>query len=516
MNAAPIPMPTDGVHPEINQSELPPTAMFDAENWIFRDGRMRVRTGVVQLGTTTGDRPNGFFGYIDDSDTPVLLMGTDDDVFYFNDTTQDWVSLSASYTAAIADSTLFEAFSLGTESGPVTTVYIQNGKDLMKKWTLTDPTVTSVTAAPTARAMMVLADRLILGNIIDNAGSSYAGDIGPAVVTVSASLNPEAGYDLTDGQIIQLLDTPGSIVGMQEIGNLQGIVYKTDAIYLLSASDLQPFTVELKRAFIQGPVSPRAIVAAQDGLHYYLARDGNVMVFDGVDAKPLGRHIHRYILNTWDPDTAYKAHGLYDDENRELVFHYPGVGQAEPNRKIVVRLDDMSLWPGRYADLRITAATKASLPGGTTIGQLSGDIGSQSLTLGEYSSLGQTLLLGDAGGITYGEGGTLDGTGAIAAFFETGATDFGDPLSFKSMRYIDHQFTTADDTQDVDVTLRGTNYGEDLVDDSTRTLEISVGGPYRTHHRFPKRNYALRVETDATETVEWQGATAVYARQGLR
>lgn len=512
-----LPLPTAGVRQDRNASELAFNELEDAENWVYEAGEIRVRRGVSPIGATTSDRPNGFYGYIDDSGDPVLLMGTDDSVFVFNDTDQDWDDLSAGFTAGPSASTVFEAFLTGDTSDPDTVVYIQNGVDVAKKWTLGDVTVTSVPSIPVAKAQMLLADRLIVGHIVSNGSSTYTGDIGSTVAAVSANLDPESGYDGADGQIISFADTPGAIVAMAEIGNLQGAVYKTDAIYIMSVSIEEPFTVSLKKSYPNlGPVSPRVLVVAPDGLHYYLAADGNVMVFDGIDPKPLPEHIQRYILNTWDIDTAHKAHGIYDDERRTLTFFYPGVGSAEPNRRVTIRLDDMTLWPSRYADLRFTASIKASLPGGTTIGQLVGTVGDQDLTLGEYDALGQRLLFGEFGGLAYVEDGTLDDTAAIQAFFDTGHTDLGDPLRFKSMRYIDHLYTRAGGDQEVDITLRGSNYGENLEDESPRTIEIGDAGPYKTFHRFPKRTYALRVAADATEEVVYQGATAVYALQGKR
>ncbi len=514
---APVPLPAAGVHREKNQQELSPFELFDSENWIFRDGRMRVRAGVSTIAQDTDDRPNGFFGYVDDTGVPVLLMGTDDTVFVFDDATQLWVDLSASFTAGVDASTSFEAFMLGAPAGPQTTVYIQNGVDRAKSWSYGAGSVSNNTPAPTAKCQMVLADRLILGNLIDHASSSYAGAVGPAVVTCSANQDPTAGYDLTDGLVAQLLDTPGAIVAMQEIGNLQGVIYKTDAIYLATASDsTSPFTFELKKAGIFGPVSTRAVVKASDGFQYYLGLDGAVNIFDGIEPRSLGRHIQRYILDTWDIDTSYKAHGVYDDENRELIFFYAGVGQAEPNRKIVIRLDDMSLWPARYDTLRFTAAAKANLPGGTTIGGLSGAISAQTLTLGEYDALGQSFVFGELGGRTYTEDGTLDDASAIPHFFETGSSDFGDSLKFKSVRYIDYEFSTAEASQVISIALKRSNYGEDLVTDTARTLDIGNGGPYKTFHRYPARNYALRMSGSATESIEWHGATAVFAVQGRR
>jgi hypothetical protein len=515
---APVVLPELGVHAEIHQNELPPNALRSAENWIMRDGRMRVRRGLAKLGQNTGDRPNGFVGYIDGAGNPILLMGTDDSVWVFADSTQAWVDLSATFTATTAHHTIFRVFQLGSAGGVTTTSYIQNGIDPPKKWATGNASVSTMGApVPVAKAMMILADRMLVGNIVGDGGGSYTGALGPQVVAVSDSQNPEAGYDGTD-LVAQLADTPGGIVAMQEIGNLQGVIYKTDAIYLATASQSNvPFTFQLKRAGISGPVSPRAVVTASDGLQYYLSRDANVMMFDGIDPKPLGRHIQRLLLDTWDVNLFHKAHGVYDDENRELVFYYVGIGSSEPNRAIKIRLDGASVWPIRWDTLRITAAIKALLPGGTTIGSLSAtQISALALTLQEYDALGTSFLFADVGGQAYDETGNLDDAAPIPHFFETGSSDLGFPTQFKSMRFIDHLFTPTPASESVAVTLQRANYGEDISDDAARPLDISVGGPFKTFHRFPGRRYAIKMSGSATQEVEWQGSTATFTMQGTR
>lgn len=511
----PIPLPLKGVHREINQQDLPPDALYSAENVIGRDGRIRTRPGLTTIASSTSDRPNGFLAYIDADGTSTLLLGTDDTVFWFNDSTQAWADLSASFTATSLHETVFRVFMVSDTS----TVYIQNGKDAPKMWTLGDPSVSAITGTnvPISKCMMVLADRLVLGNIIGAGGGSYAGAVGPAVVTVSAALDPANGYDLTDGLVKQALETPGYIVAMRELSALQGVIYKSDCIMVMSAAEgVVPFTFEVKVANIKGPVSERSVVTARDGRQYYLAGDGNIMSFDGVESVPLGRHVQRYILDTWDVDTAYKAHGVYDDENGEIVFFYPGNGSSDPNYAVLVKLDDGSLWPQRWENLRITAATKANLPGGTTIGELVGDIGSQTFTLGAYDALGQKFLYGEAAGQVYYGNGDLDDAASIPFFLETGSNGLDSPLQFKSLKLIDHEFSLTGATQNVDVVLKKTDFGEDLVADTAQTIDIGESGPYRTYHRFPARNYALRIEGDAVEGIEWHGSTAVFHIQGRR
>lgn len=515
----PLPMPTDGVHHEIGQNELPPSSLHDAENWLLRDGLMRVREGLEAVGDDTNDRPNGFISYIDGAAaaTPVLLMATDDTVYRFDQSTQTWDDLSGSLTAIDTDHSIFRVFEVGGGSGAVSKVIMTNGKDSVKSWVYNDAALANLGATvPVAKAMMILNSRLILGNVVGAGGGSYSGDIGPAILSVSDFLDPTTGYNAN--QIINLADTPGSLVVMQELGLLQGVAYKTDAIYMINSVDAtDPFTTEMKRPNISGPCSPRSLVVSQSGLHYYLARDGNVMVFDGVDVHNLGRHIQRYVLDSWDFNEIAKVHAAYDGENDEALFFYAGIGAGNPSRAIRVNLSNGTLWPVSWSDLRITAAVRAFLPGGTTLGDVGASaISTLTLTLGEYDSLGTTFMMAEVGGQAFRESGHEDNGSPIAHFFETGSSDLQMPLRFKSLKYVDHLFATAEATQQINVTIKRSNYGEDMVADSARSVDIGEAGPYYTYHRFPGRRYAVRVSGSGSELIQWRGATAAFALQGRR
>ena len=516
LQQAPIPLPQAGVHVEKDPAALSPYELADAFNWIYRDGVMRVRDGVATVGTAQAGRPNGFIGFVDGATgNPYLLMATTSDIFRFDDASQDWsAGLSASLTADATHHTIFRAFELGSASGPTTTIYMCNGKDTNKKWAPGGALAAQGGNVPISRAMMVLNDRMLVGNLQDRTG--YTGEWGPAVVATSDPLDPDNGWNTA--QITQLLDTQGAIVAMQEMGNLQGAIYKTDAIYMATAEGTTaPFAFDLKRAGIAGPLSPRSVVAAADGLHYFIANDGAVYVFDGIEPKSLGRHVQRYVLNTWDSNVAYKAHGVYDNENREVVFFYPGLEASEPGRAIRISIETGAMWPMTWSTLRFTAAVKTFLPGGTTLGQVGATtIGSLNLTLGEYQALGQAFLYGEFGGRAHREHGNDDAGNTIPFSLLTGYTDLGAPLLFKSLRYIDHEFQRASDAQEVDVTVFRTNYGEDAEYDIARSLDVSEGGPYRTFHRFPARRYGMKLSGEGTQEVEWQGSTAVYANQGGR
>ena len=516
---SPLPLPSQGVHAELSDVDLPPVMLSDAENWLYRDGRMRVRAGLTTFADNAVARVNGFCQWTDDTDK-VLVMTTTAKYFVYDPDTATWTDLSGSLTGDETTHNVFRVFQKGSASGTTTTMYGNNGVNDMKQYVFGDASVANVASGgvrpPRAKAMMVLADRMLLGNVTDNSTTSYTGAKGPQVVAVSASQDPTTGYNSV--LVAQLQDTPGKIVAMLEMGNLNGAIYKDDAIYMAVAqSDAVPFAFSLQQK-VAGPVSPRAVVAVHDGLHVYLASNGDVMTFDGVSATPMGRHIQKYVLDHWNFNYSDRAHGWYDHENREVVLVFPDIIYGDGARAIVIRLTDdpPTLWPYRFATVKVTAGIRALLPGGTTIGSLSGvTIGDLDLTLGEYDALGTALILGTSTGDTYKHSGTTDDGAAISAYFQYGFSAFDNPRTWKTPKFIDMVFKEIDDTQDVTVTITGASHGQRSTLSSS-TADISEDGQHRTYHRGSSRRLGLKVSADATEEVELQAAYFSYAEQGMR
>ena len=513
-----LPMPTQGVHEELSAVDLDPNMLAGAENWIYRDGRLRVRDGLTDFAATVSARPNGFYQWKDDTDN-VLVMTTTAKYFVFDGTTQAWTDLSGTLTGDETTHNVFRVFQQGSASGTTTTMYGNNGVNNMKQYVYGDASVADVINAavrpPRAKAMMVLADRMILGNLTDDSGNTYTGATGPQVVAVSASQDPTTGYNSV--LVAQLQDTPGEIVAMQEMGNLNGVIYKSDAIYMAQAqSDAVPFTFSLAQK-VPGPVSPRAVVAIHDGLHIYLATSGDIMTFDGVTATPMGRHLQRYILNHWNFNHSNRTHGWYDQENDEVVFVFPDLIYGDCRRAIVIRLNDdpATLWPYRFANMAITAGIRTLLQGGVTIGSLSATaIGTLSLPLGDYDALGTKLVMADSTGLTYTNEGTTDDGEAIPAYVQYGLNMLGNPYRWKAPKFVDMVFKETG-SQDVTVSISGTSHGVQS-DISEATIDIGDDETHRTYHRGSSRRLALKIEAEAEEEIELQAAYLSYAEQGSR
>lgn len=512
-----VPTPDLGVHQEMHPNELPPNALSDAENWLHRDGRMKVRRGFATVAQDTDQRPLGFTSYRDRSGTDRLVMGTTTSWWKFDAPSQQWVDITGvSWTGGVTDQVVFRVF----EKASTTYLYGLNGKDVNKRWDQTaGAAVSQGGTPPIAKSMMILVDRMLLGNIIS--GGGYGGTISPMAIDVSANKDPDSGWGGSVLNVI-LADTPGEIVSMNEMGNLQGAIYKSDAIVMAIAQGANaPFRFEWREIGVPGPTSRNSVITLSDSMHLYLARDGSVRTFDGVESKSLGRHIQRYILNRFDINSIARSFGVWDGENEAAWFFFTGLGSTDPNRGVVIEMGNRSIWPINFDTLRVSAGIKALLPGGVTIGQLVGPapygptVGDMTLTLGEYDPLGQILIFGDVGGQVYKESGTTDAGSNIPAFFTTGLSDLGDSTRFKTLYELEHLFL-AGGAQNVDIRLISSNYGEDTTDGATQTLDVGNPGPYSTGHREAAKRFGLEIEVAATQSIQWDGADAHFVFQGDR
>jgi hypothetical protein len=119
-----LPIPVQGVHAEVSEIDMPPTMLSDAENWVYRDGRLRVREGLTDFATTTSARVTGFAQWKDEADN-VLVMTTTAKYFVWNNTTQAWTDLSGSLSGDETTHNVFRIFQQGSSSGTVTTSPMQ-------------------------------------------------------------------------------------------------------------------------------------------------------------------------------------------------------------------------------------------------------------------------------------------------------------------------------------------------------------------------------------------------------
>jgi len=506
-----LPVPTQGVRPDLDPTEVPPEALRDAENWMRRDGRFRVRPGFTPFGGSVGQRPTALIQYLQHDLSPRLVMGTVASWWRYDIATGAWVSLAGTpLTASPAQQQVFRVF----DKASTTHLLGVNGVDAPKKWDGAAATYVNMGGSPpVARCMMVVADRVILGHLI-SAGPTLS----PVAIDVSALSDFDSGWGTV---LVKVLgEVPGEIVAMEAMGFLQGVIYLDTAIALAIAQDGPvPFRFDF-RPNLKGPIATRAVAPIADGIHAYLARDSAVYLFDGTMPRSLGLAVQRQIDKTITTDHLQRSFVAWDAQQQLIWVVYPAVAGQEPSRGVVIAMPDGQCypvrWDGGYAP---TCGASIAVPSGLTLGELTVPIGDLSNTLGEMDTVVPRFAIGNLTGQAMQDSGLADGVVPIPSFFETGLSALGE--NFATVCDAEQFFIKPTGAQIVRVRFGASDYGEERVlePDPTGTeneLELSEGGPYYTGHRLTTRFVSARVEANATQQVEWRGANVTIARRGHR
>jgi hypothetical protein len=201
--AAGLPLPVQGVRPDIDPYDLDPTALRDAENWILRDGVFSIRPGYteVALGNEPAGRILGFAEYIHNDGSRKLVAGTATGWYVHDVAGNEWDDITGTaLTGGVSDFVVFRVF----DKAGVKYLLGTNGANTMKKWNGTAATYSDVAGAPPrARCMAISNDRIVLFNL--KSGATISG----SAYDVSANKDFDAGWGVTLTGI--LADTPGEI-----------------------------------------------------------------------------------------------------------------------------------------------------------------------------------------------------------------------------------------------------------------------------------------------------------------
>jgi hypothetical protein len=544
------------VRPDLLPTEVPAEALVNSINWIRRRGTFRVRPGYNVIAESVVQRPTGFAEYRDHDGARRLVQATTLGWWRFNPITALWVNITG--TPALTGSAVnLQTFQTFSKAG-VTWLLGVNGKDVPIKWDGDAATYAAIGGTPpVAGAMMTLASRVLLGNLMSG------GTISPVAIDVSALNDFDAGW----GSVLVALraDSPGAIVAMRSMGFLQGAIYKEDAIDMALAQEGDvPFRFEVRAPNIRGPVSAAAITALSDSLHVYLGTDGAVYTFDGSLPQSLGLHVQRAIANVWDPVRAGRSWVAWDAEEQTLYVVFVALGQLEPHHGVAITFPGAHCYPIRWNVLQPTAGAKVAVTSALTIGELVGAIGQQTAVLADYDTVVTRFMIGNVNGQSYVDSGITDADYPIPARFQPGVTSLGQRGAWKTIQEIDHRFVPTPTTQLVQVQAGVSEYGEAITWDAPdvdlwaaigddipwlilpgiggpgggigdlggiilppsgvpiqqptdeNTIDLVTGGPYTSGHRLTGRDLAMRVALLATQDVTWDGGEATVALRGRR
>lgn len=432
----PIPLPVNGVLADQSLRLIGGLGLADSYNWIYRNGRFTNRDGYTRKSTAgTGfgggqpsayERPMGIVTYGADIETQSIVVGTNKGwwVFDTDGTLTDITDRDDELSGTLkTEQVVFRVLDTGDPDlgGGGSAPYLigVNGVDTAKYWdgdTDSDYIQIENNSQQTmvAKSVIALFDRIIYLNVKWGEGA----DEYPDGLVFTEYLEFDNWLATS---IVRLADTPGYIVGGMEFGNQAAAIYKSDAIYMCSAigQPNAPFRFDLKLANIAGPVSPLSIVAINNGLHAFLGKDGDVVLFDGSTTRSLGPHIHAHFQKYMDFERQDQAFGFYDYSRKELFFFYPAYNSDDMYNAVMINLTNPNLptlWPMQY-NMPFCCGKVVVINESRTIGRLPGSIGGLEGAIGDFGSYTPVAMIGsaipetlDSGTATAGGAATLTDT----------------------------------------------------------------------------------------------------------
>lgn len=382
--------------------------------------------------------------------------------------------------------------------------------------------------APVAETMAIVGQRMVLGGIAGsqgNYGITFS-DVGDHRVGWNYWTNPSDAW----AEYAVLGDTPGKIVTIQEITALAAAIYKEDAIYhLVTQAEFlgqnAPFRYELIKSGIAGPCSQLSVVRMLDGRQAYIATDGGVYLYDGVNPVDTGRHIRKAIQKDLDEYNLGLSWGMMDPYNKLLWFFYP-TQNGRTNRGIVLQVDQPPPWP----------AWRVAFPFGwdmATGGRLFNfsdrsigsfgdvEIGAVPDALGDFASGLYEISLARHDNTWYKQSWADDGdyTDAlipITVKWTQGWEAIGDPFRFATAQECQHLISSNDQSFQIGFRLEAeqAESNDILVEDWEY---IGPSSHYsRTTHRLTGKRFAASFRAAITRSFKWGGLGLYHSMRGLR
>lgn len=330
--------PTGGIRSDLPRHRIPDGFLSDGQNVLCRDGVILVRPGMSALTTApSANRVMGGVYYKDHAGTDHTLIGTTAGFLSFDGT--NWSSITGGALTGTADNHVrFAVFILAGS----TTVIAVNDVDATQSYTGVGNFAALAGSPPIAKCATVAFQRVILGNVTVG-GTRYGSSLWPSGFQTPTSWN--------SADIVNLPDTGDTIVEVKSLSDQVFVIYKDRSQWVgIGAGNLFPFIFELKDRQV-GPVSPAVVVQAEDN-HYYIGQDGDVYQFDGNKCKAIGGYVRRLVQSDIDFVNSGRAHGFFDEINREIWWIWPSFRSVDGFGGIVYRLPYNDV-PGAFSPLLV-------------------------------------------------------------------------------------------------------------------------------------------------------------------
>lgn len=449
--------PYGGQRCDVDVFGCPPEASPRLYNFINHNGVVQLRSGVATVGSALDSNFTNIVRYRTHLGHLTTVVSTCAKLWGWSLDTIDWADLtdpenplsSSGYTP-----TLFRIFPKNNKAYLIGV----NGANDPICWDSESAMYSLVGGSPPkAKCIAVCNNRVLMAN---------HGDGKESWVDVSDFNDFESGWG--NVQLANLIDFPGAIIEMRELGMMTVAIYKEDSIYIATAQAANdPYSFELRFGGIEGPVSSMAVLTLPDTTQLYLTNTCEVMHFNGVNLTPLGRAVQAAIESIAHKPRLALARAFYDAKNRTANFIIPTDDVDALHNIIAIKIDDWSVWPQKYPEnYDICACSTLVFEQNVRIGDLIYNIGSYLLPIGTMSMGYLEVVMGIGNQAVKFDGNTDTGT-SIEGLIQTPMSlpDPEEPARLTDIQEIIPLYHGTPDT--ADLTMIRSVYGEDPVKDAT-------------------------------------------------
>lgn len=190
----------------------------------------------------------------------------------------------------------------------------------------------------------VFADMKALGNRV-------VGLVRPNTVRIS-------GYNTSSswpaGNAIILADSGDAMIGMERLNRTTLAVHGDNSQWVLrSTQGTFPVRPDWISSF-PGPISARSIVYFGDR-NYWLAEDGNVYRFDGVQTEPVGYAMKRFVLDNLNYSNRAMSHGTFKSKFEVIEWWFPSSTASAPDIGIFYNVRTGEMGRTKYGSITASA-----------------------------------------------------------------------------------------------------------------------------------------------------------------
>lgn len=333
----PIRVPRLGERGDIPDHELPLDALRLCQNMIRNSqGRLVIRDGYKPfVSTGPGGRAMGikYFRTATGSDRTVYANRTQ--LWSFDGTT--WTNRTGS-TALAGSTTQQVRFAVMSVSGTYKIAAV-NGANANQLWNGAAATFSDMAGSPpNALDATVAANRMLLV-------------VSPDTIRISEYNDPETWpSDFT----VRLVDAGDLLVGCDRLNRVTVAIYGDHSQYVARAQNGSfPFRFELIEEQL-GPISPYVIVRF-GGIHYYLAEDGMVYMFDGQRCTPIGGAMQNFVQSNLNWSSRAMSHGWYSAARRCINWLFPSGTSSAPDLGIYLNVLTGEMGRLKYGSITASA-----------------------------------------------------------------------------------------------------------------------------------------------------------------